>query len=79
MALTSPAIASFQISGANLLISGGGGTVNWPYLVLVTTNLPANWTPVATNWFDASGNFSITLTNAISTGLGQSFYKLQLQ
>jgi autotransporter-associated beta strand protein len=79
VALTSPAIASFQISGANLLISGGGGTVNWPYLVLVTTNLPANWTPVATNWFDASGNFSITLTNAISTGLGQSFYKLQLQ
>jgi len=45
----------------------------------MTTNLPGDWAPVATNWFDASGNFSITLTNAISAGLGQSFYKLQLQ
>ena len=79
VALTSPTVASFQISGADLLISGGGGTANWPYLVLMTTNLPGDWAPVATNWFDASGNFSITLTNAISAGLGQSFYKLQLQ
>ena len=79
VALTSPAIASFQISGADLLIGGGGGTANWPYFVLMTTNLPGNWTPVATNWFDASGNFSITLTNAINAGPGQSFYKLQLQ
>jgi rhamnogalacturonan endolyase len=79
VALTSPAITSCQTSGSNLLISGGGGTANWPYLVLMTTNLPGNWTPVATNWFDASGNFSIILTNAISAGPGQSFYKLQLQ
>jgi rhamnogalacturonan endolyase len=79
VALTSPVISSIQTSGADLLIGGGGGTANWPYLVLMTTNLPGNWTPVATNWFDASGNFSITLTNAISAGPGQSFYKLQLQ
>jgi fibronectin-binding autotransporter adhesin len=79
VALTSPTVANFQVSGANLLISGDGGTANWPYLVLMTTNLPGNWTPVATNAFDASGNFFITLTNAISGGLGQSFYKLQLQ
>ncbi len=77
--LTSPAIANVHISGANLLISGGGGTANWPYFVLMTTNLPGNWTPVATNGFDASGNFSITLTNATRPGPGQSFYKLQLQ
>jgi hypothetical protein len=62
-----------------LIISGGDGTANWPYFVLMSTNLPANWTPVATNSFDASGIFSITLTNAISAGLGQSFYRLQLQ
>jgi len=78
VALTSPVIASLQISGANLFISGGGGTASWPYVVLVTTNFPGNWTPVTTNAFDTSGNFSITLTNAISAGSSQSFYRLQL-
>jgi len=79
VALTSPTISGVQRAGNNLNISGSGGTANWPYVVFTTTNLPANWTPVATNRFDASGNFSITLTNAISAGLGQSFYRLQLQ
>jgi autotransporter-associated beta strand protein len=80
VALTPPTIAIIQLSGQNLVISGGGGTANWPYLVLASTNLSAaQWTTVATNYFDAAGNFSLTLTNAAGSGQPQSFYKLQLQ
>jgi rhamnogalacturonan endolyase len=79
VALTSPTISAIQKSGSNLIISGSGGTANWPYLVLATTNLLASWSPVATNRFDASGNFTLTLTNAISAGQGQAYYQLQLQ
>jgi hypothetical protein len=79
VALASPTISGIQKSGANLIISGGGGTANWPYVVLSTTNLVTDWTPVATNSFDASGNFTVTLTNAISAGQGQAYYRLQLQ
>ena len=78
-ALTSPTISATHASGSNLVVSGGGGTANWPYVLLATTNLVANWTPVATNAFDVSGNFSITLTNVISAGANQRYYRLQLQ
>ena len=80
VALTPPTIAGVQLSGGNLIISGVGGVGNWPYLVLSTTNLSAaQWTPVATNYFDASGNFSLTLTNVGGFVRPQLFYKLQLQ
>jgi hypothetical protein len=77
VALTSPTISGIQNSGGNLIISGSGGTTNWPYFVLMATNLTASWTPLATNHFDATGNFSLTLTNAVSSGRPQSFYRLQ--
>ena len=77
VALTSPAIAGIQMVGGSLVISGSGGTPNWPYILLTTTNLTAaQWTPVATNQFDAGGNF--ILTNAINASLPQTFYRLQL-
>ena len=78
--LASPAIASLQISGADLVFSGSGGASGWPYLILAATNLaPAQWTPAATNHFDSSGNFNLTLTNALNAGQPRTFYKLQLQ
>ncbi len=74
----SPVIASTRVSGNNLILSGTGGTPNWYYYVLSTTNLsPAQWAPVVTNQFDAIGNFSVT--NAINPGWPQTFYRLQLQ
>jgi hypothetical protein len=39
----------------------------------------AQWIPVATNQFDANGNFAMTLTNGISASPSQTFYRLQLQ
>jgi autotransporter-associated beta strand protein len=76
--LTSPAISSVKIYNGNLVISGTGGQVDWPYYVLVTTNLESSqWTPLATNQFDASGNF--VFTNALNPTWPQSFFRLQLQ
>jgi hypothetical protein len=71
-------ISSAKLSGTGLVISGTGGTANWPYVVLIRTNLIAGqWLPIATNQFDASGNFSFT--NSITPGLPRAFYQLQLQ
>ncbi|HTR41800.1 MAG TPA: polysaccharide lyase family protein [Pseudomonadales bacterium] len=80
VALTSPAIASFKLTGANLTLTGSGGASGWPYYVLATSNLVgAVWIPIATNQFDSNGNFSLTLTNAFVPGATNMFYRLQLQ
>ncbi len=74
----SPNINSTLLSGNNLVFSGTGGTRYWYYYVLSSTNLAApQWTPIATNTFDGSGNF--TITNAINPNSPQTFYRLQLQ
>ena len=78
IALTSPVISGVRLSGTKLVISGAGGPASWPYLVLSATNLAApQWTPQATNQFDAAGNFIVT--NAFNPLSPQTYYKLQLQ
>jgi hypothetical protein len=77
----SPSIQSFNLSGTTLTISGTSGTADAQYVVLASTNLTlplAQWTPVFTNAFDASGNFasSLGLTNTLSAGAGQQFFIL---
>ena len=75
--LTAPAISGVKLAGGNLVVNGSGGVNSWPFYLLVSTNLAAGrWTPVATNQFDASGDF--TLTNTINPGSPAAFYKLQL-
>jgi len=78
--LNQPTIAGLAIDNGNVIIGGSGGVNSWPYYLLVSTNLslaPAQWTRVATNQFDASGNFVIT--NAMNPNWPQTFYRLQLQ
>jgi len=78
--LNSPAIASFKLTGQNLVLTGSGGASGWPYYVLASSNLVGSaWAPIATNQFDSNGNFSLTLTNAIVPGTTNMFYRLQLQ
>ena len=78
MTLTPPTIADIQIAGGKLVVNGSGGVNSWPFLLLASTNLAAaQWVPVATNQFDAAGNF--ILTNAINPDWPQTFYRLQLQ
>ena len=77
--LSAPTITSLQISGANFIVSGSGGINSWPFYLLSSTNLAlpvAQWTRIATNQFDASGNF--TVTNPIDSST-PTFYRVQLQ
>jgi hypothetical protein len=67
------------LSGASLTFSGAGGVTNGIYYVLESTNLtldPAQWTRVATNPFDAGGNF--IFTNTPPPGLDPLFYLIEL-
>jgi hypothetical protein len=78
---TSPTITSFSIAGANLTLSGTNGTADAGYNVIGTTNvtLPlTSWTNVTSSTFDGSGNFSLTLTNAIQPGFPHQFFRLQV-
>ncbi len=64
--------------GGNVVISGSGGTSNATYYVLASTNLAlpvGEWTPIATNVFDDSGNFIFTN----STGLAPAqYYRIEV-
>jgi autotransporter-associated beta strand protein len=80
VALAPPTIANIQIAGNDLTIIAAAGADSWRCVILSATNLVApQWTPVVTNQFDARGNFSLTLTNAVNPGQTQTFYRLQLQ
>jgi hypothetical protein len=77
-----PVIASFSLSGTNLVVNGNYGLSGRTYSVLMSTNLtlPLNqWTPVATNVPGGNGNFTITATNAVDPNAPQCFYILQMQ
>lgn len=72
--------ACLTTSGNNFVCNGSNGISGWPYAVLASTNLllpPANWTAIATNVFDAGGNFNFTCP--MNSGTPQNFYLLLLQ
>ena len=76
-----PDIASFSLSGTNLVLNGTHGLSGGTYYVLTSTNLVqplSQWMPVATNVLSASGNFTITVTDAVTPSLPQRFYILQM-
>jgi hypothetical protein len=69
-----------MVSDGNLIFSGTNGVSNASYIVLASTNvatLLVNWTALVTNTFDANGAFYVT--NTISSGTPQQFYRIQLQ
>ena len=75
---TSPVISSVRALNGNIVISGIGGPDGLPYEIQVTTNLISpQWLPLATNQFDASGNF--IFSNAIAPGSPVLFYRLLVQ
>ncbi len=74
-----PVFGSVNLSGTALTLSGSNGLANGSYYVLATTNLSvprASWDVLATNPFDAGGNFSFT--NSVDAAQPQKFYLLQL-
>jgi hypothetical protein len=79
---TQPGIASSSLAGKNLVLSVINGQSGGTYYVLMSTNfaLPlSQWTSVATNVLDASGNSIVTVSNTVNPATLQSFYILQMQ
>jgi hypothetical protein len=82
-AVPRPGLTGISLSGTNVIIAATNGASGRTYYVLNSTNaaLPLNkWLPVATNVLSASGNFSITATNAANAGAPwPQFFILQTQ
>jgi hypothetical protein len=76
---TLPRINQSVLANGLVEFSGSGGAPNQIYYLLSSTNLtlPLNqWTRVATNRFDAGGQFSFT--NSVGAEAFANFYLLQL-
>lgn len=73
-----PHFSSIALSGNQLTFNGSGGPPSTPCFLLFSTNLAVPlqyWTVIATNAFDAGGNFNIT--NPVNPGVPLGFYLLQ--
>jgi hypothetical protein len=75
-----PAIAELSLNGTILEITGTDGLTGRPYVIFSSTDLAlplAQWTPVYTNTFDASGDFNASFGIAgASTSIPQQFFLL---
>ncbi len=77
--VTAPRFGPVQSTPGSLVLTGSGGAPGSSYYLLTTTNLATpllNWTPLLTNQFDASGNF--TVTNVFQPRNRQQFYRLEV-
>jgi fibronectin-binding autotransporter adhesin len=73
-----PVINALSKVGGQLIVTGIGGTPNWDYFVLSSTNLTLprpQWERITTNQFNSTGGFSFSVT-ADSSKPG-AFYLLQ--
>jgi hypothetical protein len=78
-ATVTPRISAFSLSGSAFNFSGSNGLPKGTYYVLTSTNasLPiAQWSPIATNSFDAGGNFSFS--TAINPSQPGQFFLLEI-
>lgn len=74
-----PTVNDVIVSGNQFVFSGTNGLMNGNFVVLTCTNaaLPLSaWSRVQTNQFDANGIFHVT--NVMSPGLPQQFYRIRL-
>jgi hypothetical protein len=77
-----PGITGISSSGTSLILNGSNGLSGETYYFLTSTNVakPLNqWTRVATNVLSTSGNFTLTITNAVNPNTPQGYYILQTQ
>ena len=80
--MTQPNLVNISLSGTDLVLDGINGVSGSTNYLLMSTNLTQpldQWTPVATNVLGASGNFTVTATNAVDPNAPRRFYILQLQ
>jgi hypothetical protein len=67
------------LSGTTLTLGGFGGEPFATFSVMTSTNVAApaaEWTLLQSDSFDASGNFSVTVS--ITPGQPKLFYRLQV-
>ena len=72
-----PQITQSFLSAGALILRGTNGASNGVYQVLSSTSAVSpmgNWASIATNLFDANGNFDAT--NLVSPGTAQRFYRI---
>jgi pectate lyase len=72
-------ITQALVSAGNVVLRGTNGTADGSYQVLSATNLalsPEQWLPLATNTFDAQGNFDCT--NPVAS-TEQSYFRLRCE
>ena len=72
-------ITNVQLTAGNIVLRGTGGTNGVGYQLLGNTNLSTpstNWPVLATNSFDANGNFA--LTNPVQVGAGAQFFRVRI-
>ena len=75
-------ISSITLSGADIVLNNADGIASKTYYVLMGTNLTeplSQWSRVATKIPGSTGDFSITLTNAVNPSTPQEFFILQSQ
>ena len=75
----SPHLSQVQNVAAGLVIRGSGGTPDWTYHVLTTTNLArpmTEWIRISTNQFDSLGSFSFT--NSLSGEEAGRYYQIEV-
>jgi hypothetical protein len=80
--LTPPRITSLSFSGADLILSCSNGLAGRTYHLLASTDITlprSQWQVVTSETLSANGNFTITTTNAASTGSVKGYYALQAQ
>lgn len=72
-------ITGITVAGGNVVLVGSNGVASAPYYVLASTNVATpviNWTPIATNNFNADGSF--LFTNGVNPSTPRQFYLLEL-
>src|SRR5262249_18262834 len=76
-----PRIAGIRLTGTGVVLNGSRGTSGFTYHVLMSSNLSqplSSWTPIATNSFTATGDFSITLNQTGAPAGSQQFYAIRV-
>jgi autotransporter-associated beta strand protein len=76
---TPPSFSGISLSGGQVILSGTGGSAGADYFVRSTTNLAsplASWPRLATNQFDANGNFA--WSNSPLPGAARQFYRFEV-
>lgn len=79
--ISGPRITSISVNGTTLNFTAVNGPVNAPYVLLQSTDVTrprAQWTPILTNSFDASGNSTVS-SNVVNPANPREFYLLQTQ